>query len=115
MLLEAVAVTAEKFAAGSGHRTCPGRRRTSSWRTNLWRTGRRELAIGHFAESHQLQPENWTYKRQAWSLVGNERVGGSSAGFVQGPPVGAEDKWPFPSDRSDVSQLGAGEYYPRPL
>jgi hypothetical protein len=27
-------------------------------------------------ECHRLQPDNWTYKRQAWSLVGRERVEG---------------------------------------
>ena len=36
-------------------------------------------AIAHFNECHRLQPDNWTYKRQAWSLVGNERVGGASS------------------------------------
>jgi hypothetical protein len=83
---------------------------------HLWRAGRRELALAHFRESHRLQPGNWTYKRQAWSLVGNERVGGDFGRFVQGPVQGEEDDWPFDSDfRSDVGVLGAGEYYPKTL
>jgi hypothetical protein len=80
---------------------------------HLWRAGRRDLAVVHFNACHRLQPGNWTYKRQAWSLWGNERVGGEVGRFVQGPLEGEEDDWPFDSDfRSDVSQLGLGEYYP---
>jgi hypothetical protein len=78
--------------------------------------GRRDLAIAHFNASHRLQPENWTYKRQAWSLVGNERVGGEFGRFIQGPVEGEEDAWPFESDfRSDVSQLAEGAYYPKTI
>jgi hypothetical protein len=83
---------------------------------HLWRTGQRALAISHFNESHRLQPGNWTYKRQAWSLVGNERVGGDFGRFVQGPVEGEEEDWPFFSDfRSDTALLGEGEYYPKTL
>jgi tetratricopeptide (TPR) repeat protein len=83
---------------------------------HLWRVGRRDQAIAHFNECHRLQPDNWTYKRQAWSLVGNERVGGELGRFVQGPLEGEEGDWPFPSDfRSDVAQLRPGEYYPKTL
>jgi hypothetical protein len=82
----------------------------------LWRAGRRDVAITHFRESHRLQPSNWTYKRQAWSLVGNERVGGEFGLFVQGPLEGEEDDWPFLSDfRSDVEVLSEGEYYPKTM
>jgi hypothetical protein len=83
---------------------------------HLWRAGQRELALEHFRESHRLQPDNWTYKRQAWSLVSNERVGGDFGRFVQGPVEGEEDDWPFDSDfRSDVSMLAEGAYYPKTL
>lgn len=82
----------------------------------LWRTGCREPALEHFRQSHRLQPDNWTYKRQAWSLVSQERVGGEVGRFVQAPVAGEEDTWPFDSDwRSDVALLGPGEYYPRTL
>jgi hypothetical protein len=83
---------------------------------HFWRDGRRDLAVTHFNECHRLQPANWTYKRQAWSLWGNERVGGEFGRFAQGPLEGEEDDWPFASDfRSDVAQLGEGEYYPKTL
>ena len=80
---------------------------------HLWRTGRRDRAIAHFNECHRLQPDNWTYKRQAWSLVGSERVGGPYGRWAQGPLRGEEDDWPFASDFwSDVAVLDAGGYYP---
>ena len=80
---------------------------------HLWGLGSRDLSIAHFNECHRLQPDNWTYKRQAWSMVSNERVGGDVGRFVQGPLLGEEDSWPFASDfRSDVAVLEEGAYYP---
>jgi hypothetical protein len=35
----------------------------------LWASGHPDLAPLHWREAHRLQPENWTYKRQAWSLA----------------------------------------------
>jgi tetratricopeptide (TPR) repeat protein len=82
----------------------------------LWRAGRRDLAINHFTACHRLQPDNWTYRRQAYSLIGHERLGGEFGRFAQGPVRGEEDTWPFDSDfRSEVAVLGEGEYYPRTL
>ena len=73
-------------------------------------------AAAWWREAHRLQPSNWTYKRQAWSLVGSERVGGDYGRFVQGPVEDEEDDWPFTSDfRSDTALLGEGEYYPKTL
>jgi hypothetical protein len=84
--------------------------------TYLWRGGQHDLAISHFSQCHRLQPENWTYKRQAWSLLGNQRVGGEFGRFVQGPLEGEEGGWPFPSDFwSDISLLDEGTYYPKTM
>ncbi len=70
----------------------------------------------HFHACHRLQPDNWTYRRQAWSLVGQERVGGPYGRYAQSPVQGEEDDWPFESDfASDLAQLGEGQYYPRTL
>jgi hypothetical protein len=83
---------------------------------HLWRTGQRDAAIAHFVECHRLQPDNWTYKRQAWSLVGNERVGGDYGRWAQAPVEGEEADWPFESDfRSDVENVEVGGYYPKTL
>jgi hypothetical protein len=83
---------------------------------HLWRTGQRDLAIVHFNECHRLQPDNWTYKRQAWSLLGQERVGGDFGRFAQAPVLGEEGDWPFTSDFfSDVARVESGAYYPKTL
>ena len=83
----------------------------------LWQAGKKDAAISHFNEAHRLQPDNWTYKRQAWSLVGYEQAGGGDMGrFTQNAPPGREDEWPFDSDfNRDVAKLGPGEYYPKTM
>lgn len=80
----------------------------------LWRDGDRDGAIPHFNAAHRLQPDNWTYKRQAWSLVGNEAAGGGEMGrFNQGPTPGAEADWPFDGDfMTESSKTPAADYYP---
>lgn len=84
---------------------------------HFWRVGDRDAAIPHFNEAHRLQPDNWTYKRQAWSLVGNEQAGGGELGrFNQGPLPGEEDDWPFEGTyMSEAGRTPAGDYYPSTL
>ncbi len=82
--------------------------------TYLWNAGHRDAAIHHFNECHRLQPENWTYKRQAWSLIGREQVPGEMGMFTQVPMPGAEADWPFiGSFDKDVAELDPGQYYPK--
>ena len=64
---------------------------------HLQRRGFADDAIPHFREAHRLQPENWTYKRQAWSLVRRD----------QGPTELYDGDWV-----SDVRKIGAENYYP---
>ncbi len=83
---------------------------------HFWQAGERAAAFGHFDECHRLQPHNWTYKRQAWSLVGNERVGGELGRFTQSPLPGEEADWPFASTfERDLAALEPGQYYPKTL
>jgi hypothetical protein len=83
---------------------------------HFWRTGERAAAIRHFDECHRLQPENWTYKRQAWSLVGHERVGGELGRFSQVPLPGEEADWPFATSfDSELLTLEPGQYYPKTI
>jgi hypothetical protein len=84
---------------------------------HFWRIGKRDAAIRHFNACHRLQPDNWTYKRQAWSLVGNERAGGGEIGrFSQGPLPGEEADWPFETNfNDDVAGLEPGQYYPKTI
>jgi len=39
----------------------------------LYARGAAPAATLHFHEAHRLQPTNWTYRRDAWSLAGSER------------------------------------------
>ena len=64
---------------------------------HLHRAGFEADAIVHFREAHRLQPENWTYKRQAWILVHP----------FQGPTEHYDGDWV-----SDVREIGAENYYP---
>jgi len=79
-----------------------------------WRAGDRDAAFAHWRETHRLDPNNWTYKRQAWSLVGNEAAGGGDFGrFMQFP---TDDSWPFEGNfGADREAVGPGEYYPKTL
>src|SRR3954454_16847475 len=69
---------------------------------HLWRQeGLSERALRHFNAAHEWQPDNITYKRQAYSVVGVERS--EAAGndtewgrFRQAPEEGED--WPFISD-----------------
>jgi len=63
----------------------------------LYQQGQIELAIEHFKQSHRLQPNNWTYRRQAWSMVDP----------LQGPSSWYDSDW-----LSDVRKIGAENYYP---
>jgi hypothetical protein len=82
----------------------------------FWHDGDRDASIRHFNEAHRLQPDNWTYKRQAWSLIGNERVGGEMGRFSQNPLPGEEADWPFNSSfDADVAALTPGAYYPKTM
>ncbi len=64
---------------------------------HLYRAGHPHDAERWFREAHRLAPENWTYKRQAWSL----------ADPLQGPSEAYESDW-----LTDVRALGAENYYP---
>ena len=75
------------------------------------RLGQADSATPHFKASHELQPENWTYKRQAWEL--SSRVGGPLDRFWQGPMPGQEEVWPYDGDwLTDIKSIGAAQYYP---
>ncbi len=76
--------------------------------------GHHDDAVPHYREAHRLMPDNFSYKRQAWSL---EPSGGGLDGpverFWQGPVEGQEDSWPYEGDwLTDVREMGAENYYP---
>ncbi len=63
---------------------------------HLHRTGHPDDAVRWFRESHRLEPDNWTYRRQAWTLVDPK----------QGPTEQYDGDW-----LSDVLREGAENYY----
>ena len=63
---------------------------------HLHATGRPPASVRWFRESHRLQPDNWTYRRQAWSL----------ADPSQGPTEQYDGDW-----LTDVQREGAENYY----
>lgn len=58
---------------------------------HLHRGGEPGAAVPHFREAHRLQPDNWTYKRQAWRFS----------------PRSYDGNWV-----ADVKEIGAENYYP---
>jgi len=80
---------------------------------HLHRSGFPEDAIPHFREAHRLQPDNWTYRRQAWSLAAP--VQGELGVFWQGPLPDQEADWPYDGDwLTDVRKSGAENYNSSP-
>ena len=63
---------------------------------HLHATGRPEAAVRWFRESHRLQPDNWTYRRQAWTHVDR----------AQGPTEQYDGDW-----LTDVQRVGGESYY----
>jgi hypothetical protein len=87
-------------------RRCTGRDERHSRATacfelaqHLHRSGHEQDAVAWFREAHRAAPENWTYKRQAWSL----------ADPLQGATEQYDSDW-----LSEVRTIGAENYYPVP-
>ena len=80
------------------------RRPPSSSAASLALRPRRRRAAPWFRRAHRLQPDNWTYKRQAWSLAGT--VAGQDSDLLQGPNDLYDGNW-----LDDVRAQGAENYY----
>ena len=80
---------------------------------HLFREGDLSSAQPHFREAHRLAPDNWTYKRQAWSIEPSA-LEGPLARFWQGPLPGKEGEWAYEGDWvTDAKSGGLAQYYPR--
>jgi hypothetical protein len=71
---------------------------------HLWRQGEHDAAEPWFREAHRLHPENWTYKRQAWTFA--TTAPGEPTDLLQGPNDVYEGNW-----LDDVRAFGAERYY----
>ena len=77
--------------------------------TQLQIDGHTEAAIEQFKIAHELVPDSWTFRRQAWSLkpVGD----GPFARFWQGPDPQDPESWPYAGGwLEDVQREGAENY-----
>jgi hypothetical protein len=104
------ALTPDEVVARSAPRSAEQARAAAHFELaqQLHRAGSTTAAVEHFRQAHRLQPENWTYKRQAWSLTGPE---GPMRRFWQGPLEGEE--WPYEGEyASEVLATPLGHYYP---
>jgi len=80
--------------------------------THLEQAGNHEAAVEHFRRAHELVPDNFAYRRQAWSLESD--IVGPMNRFWQGPAEGNEEAWPYDSDwLTDVRAMGPANYYPK--
>jgi len=99
----------DEVLARSGERDANGSAAAANFELaqHFERAGRHDLAVPHFRAAHRLAPDNWTYKRQAWSLSGPE---GPLKRFWQGPEPGRD--WEYDSDwLTDIEASGAATYY----
>jgi hypothetical protein len=65
---------------------------------HLHTAGDHAAAIPHWREAHRLDPDNWTYKRNAWNFEDPGRQGRTPA---------YESSW-----FEDIKKIGAENYYP---
>lgn len=78
---------------------------------HLEQAGEHVAAVGHFREAHRLVPDNFAYRRQAWSLEPGPE--GPLARFWQGPVDDDASSWPYEGDwLTDVRAMGPANYYP---
>jgi hypothetical protein len=93
------ALAPEEVVARSGPRGKAGGEAAARFELGqyLWCNGRQDLAPKHWREAHRLQPDNWTYKRQAWTL----------ADPFQRSTETYDSCWV-----NDVRKIGAENYYP---
>jgi hypothetical protein len=73
---------------------------------HLHMSGDADGAVQWWREAHRLDPDNWTYKRQAWTLITTPP--GEPSDLMQGPTDVYEGNW-----LDDVKRAGGGaSYYP---
>jgi hypothetical protein len=65
---------------------------------SLHRAGDHAAAVGHWRSAHRLDPDNWTYRRNAWNFEDPGRQGHTDA---------YESSW-----FEDIKKIGAENYYP---
>jgi hypothetical protein len=101
------ALTPDEVIARSQPRPADHARAIASFELgqHLWRQDEPDAAVRWFREAHRLHPENWTYKRQAWSFA--TTTPGEYSDLLQGPTDLYDGNW-----LDDIKRQGAEHYYP---
>jgi hypothetical protein len=105
------ALSPDEVVAASGGRPLNHARAAACFELgqHLWRTVGPDAAVPWWREAHRLFPENWTYKRQAWTFV-TTPADASEPDLLQGPNDVYDGNW-----LDDVVAAGGGaNYYRRP-
>lgn len=71
---------------------------------HLFQTVGKEAAVPYWRAAHQLDSDNWTYKRQAWTL--ETTAPDQPSDLFQGPTETYDGNW-----LDDVRAIGGGENY----
>ena len=66
--------------------------------SRLHQAGDHAAAVGHWRTAHRLDPDNWTYRRNAWNFEDPGRQGRTDA---------YDSSW-----FEDIKKIGAENYYP---
>lgn len=101
------ALSPDQVIARSAERTIEHSTAAASFELGLHlrSLGRADDAVQHWRRAHELFPDNWTYKRQAWTL--ETTPDGEPSDLIQGPNELYEGNW-----LDDVvAQGGGGAYY----
>jgi hypothetical protein len=95
------ALPAEEVVARSAPRSRAAAQAAAAFELgqHLHRAGHPEAAVRWFRDSHRLAPDNWTYRRQAWTF----------ANPAQGPSEDYDSDW-----LTDVRATGPENYYRLP-
>lgn len=107
------ALSPDEVVARSQPRDADAARGTAHFElaTHLEQLGHHDAAVRHFRRAHELVPDNFSYRRQAWSL--EPGADGPLARFWQGPSDDHPEAWPYDGDwLTDVRRIGAEHYYP---
>jgi peroxiredoxin len=72
---------------------------------HVWRNEGEAAALGWFKQAHELFPENWTYKRQAWTLA-TTAPDAPAPDLVQDAADAYGTSW-----LADVRKVGGGAHY----
>jgi hypothetical protein len=101
------ALSPDEVLARAGEHTADHARAAACFELGqyLWRTVGNEAAVPWWREAHRLYPENWTYKRQAWTFV-TTPPGVAESDLLQGPNDVYDGNW-----LDDVLAAGGGDHY----